>query len=188
MPKGNLLYLRQFLLRPLTSFQISSIEVFFSVFLPTTDTIFCKFWFDTFKNITGVFVRRKRRKRLYYPDYYSSHAIYLLNKKHTAERRHTDIHKMANLHKQCWESFELDKEVFTEGFVQRNPSMYSCYKLLQNLYENDLPSRMYLQNDSFNSDQEIANAVNVYFSSAYQKRPSCAEDFPGLILNDLKFS
>ena len=59
----------------------------FSVFFALDDEGYIDYWLTEFNNILPTWMKNKRRKRLLYPPYYTSHSMHLLNCVETEDRK-----------------------------------------------------------------------------------------------------
>ena len=122
-------------------------------------------------------MKNKRRERLLYPPYYTSHSMHLLNCVETKRRQKASPVTIKALEVEYQKSIELHTIIFVDTFINRNSFMYSCFKLIRHPKSNDLLSRI-LQNDiEYICEQEIATIFNQYFASVYQSKPEIKDDF-----------
>ena len=122
-------------------------------------------------------MKNKRRKRLLYPPYYTSHSMHLLNCVETKRRQKASPVTIKALEIECQKSIELDTIFFVDTFIHHNSSMYSCFKLIRHLKSNDLPSRILQNGIEYTCEEEIATIFNQYFASVYQSNPEIKDDF-----------
>ena len=129
-------------------------------------------WSHSFYSIIDACFPRKRKKRISFPYYFSSHSIHIHNKCQTLTRHaqkrcplsYSDAYKVVCLENELEESIELDRAVFIESFLSNQTNMVDCYKLIIALKPNsDVQSMMYFNDKPLTNDGEIADGFNEYF-------------------------
>ena len=149
----------------------------FSVFFALDDEGYIDYGLTEFDNILSPWMKNKRRKRLLYPPYYTSHSMHLLNCVETKRRQKASPVTIKALEIECEKSIELDTIFFVDTFIHHYSSMYSCFELIRHLKSNDLPSRILQNGIEKTCEGEIATIFNQYFASVYQSKPEIKDDF-----------
>ena len=90
----------------------------FSAFENIDPPCYINHWFLRFNDFFN-YAKCKRKKRLFYPSFYTSHTIHALNKRNIFCRRqlkNENICYLPRLDKNCQDSFELDTAIYIENF------------------------------------------------------------------------
>ena len=145
----------------------------------SSDPSFLDSWFYLLDLSLEKSLRKKRKKRLALPSYYSSHTIHLLNQKFTNSRklfRKWSLElslKQLELSRAVSESIDLDKEVFINQFNLHDTR--NCFKLLRSFgFSSLIPTALRNEKSVLYTNSEKAEGFNSYFGSFYRESPITA--------------
>ena len=148
----------------------------FSAIFALDDEGYIDYWLTEFDNILSPWMKNKRRKRLLYPPYYTSHSMYLLNSVETKRRQKASPVTIKAL--------QIDV---------KNPSSATRFSSLIPLFIVIIPCTAALNlsgilnptifNHAFykmtlnTRELEIATVFNQHFASVYQSKPEIKDKY-----------
>ena len=138
------------------------------------------------------YAKCKRKKRLFYPSFYTSHTLHALNKRNIFCRRqlkNENIGYHPRLDKYCQDSIELDTAIYIENFFLNHSGLQACFRPLNTLKgESDYPAVMIYIDEHVSTNLSKAEAFNKYFSRVFSHSMEEFEDFSESELNYLSFN